>query len=132
MTVLLNRNFVPSEWVYRVSVFNPLKPKLVYILFKNSVRTSKRTPHFTITKINWLTLFKFNPLKTKLVYMLFKNSVRTSKRTPHFTITKINWLTLFKFKQHQPGRLPNGNVPRVFALRSGRLDELRLRSFMTL
>jgi hypothetical protein len=30
------------------------------MLFKNSVRTSKRTPHFTITKINWLTLFKFN------------------------------------------------------------------------
>jgi hypothetical protein len=33
----------------------PLKPKLVKIIFKNSVRTSKRTPHFTITKINWLT-----------------------------------------------------------------------------
>jgi hypothetical protein len=31
------------------------------MLFKNSVRTSKRTPHFTITTINWLTLFKFNP-----------------------------------------------------------------------
>jgi hypothetical protein len=29
--------------------------------------TSKRTPHFTITNINWLMLFKFNPLKTKLV-----------------------------------------------------------------
>jgi len=28
------------------------------MLFKNSVRTSKRTPHFTITTINWLTLFK--------------------------------------------------------------------------
>jgi hypothetical protein len=28
------------------------------MLFKNSVRTSKRTPHFTITEINWLTLFK--------------------------------------------------------------------------
>jgi len=28
------------------------------MLFKNSVRTSKRTPHLTITKINWLTLFK--------------------------------------------------------------------------
>jgi hypothetical protein len=26
--------------------------------FKYSVRTSKRTPHFTITKINWLMLFK--------------------------------------------------------------------------
>jgi hypothetical protein len=28
------------------------------MLFKNSVRTSKRTPHFPITEINWLTLFK--------------------------------------------------------------------------
>jgi hypothetical protein len=28
------------------------------MLFKNSVRTSKRTPHFTITKIDWLALFK--------------------------------------------------------------------------
>jgi hypothetical protein len=32
-------------------------PKLVQIL-KNSVRTAKKTLHFTITKINWLTLFK--------------------------------------------------------------------------
>jgi endonuclease V-like protein UPF0215 family len=38
--------------------FNPLKMKLVYILFKNPVRTSKRAPNFTITKINWLMLFK--------------------------------------------------------------------------
>jgi hypothetical protein len=37
---------------------NPLKKKLVCILFKNSVRTSKRTPTITITKINWLTPFK--------------------------------------------------------------------------
>jgi hypothetical protein len=28
------------------------------MLFKNPVLTSKRTSHFTITKINWLTLFK--------------------------------------------------------------------------
>jgi hypothetical protein len=28
------------------------------MLFKNPVRTSQRTPHFTITKINWLMLFK--------------------------------------------------------------------------
>jgi hypothetical protein len=28
------------------------------MLFKNPVRTSKRTPYFTITKINRLTLFK--------------------------------------------------------------------------
>jgi hypothetical protein len=31
--------------------------KLVQIIFKNSVRTAKKTQHFTITKINWLTLF---------------------------------------------------------------------------
>jgi hypothetical protein len=36
---------------------NPLKPKLVFVIFKNIVRTSKRTPHFTITKINLLMLF---------------------------------------------------------------------------
>jgi hypothetical protein len=28
------------------------------MLFKNSVCTSKRTPHFIITEINFLTLFK--------------------------------------------------------------------------
>jgi hypothetical protein len=28
------------------------------MLFKNSVRTSKRTPNFTITNIKWLMLFK--------------------------------------------------------------------------
>jgi hypothetical protein len=34
-----------------------VKPKLVSLPFKNSVRTSKRTLHFPITEINWLTLF---------------------------------------------------------------------------
>jgi hypothetical protein len=37
---------------------NPLEPKLVYIIFKTSVCTSKRTPHLTITNVNLLTLFK--------------------------------------------------------------------------
>jgi hypothetical protein len=44
-----------------------LKPKIVFVIVKNPVRTSERTPHLTITKINSLTLFKFNPLKPKLV-----------------------------------------------------------------
>jgi hypothetical protein len=35
-----------------------LKQKLVQMIFKNSVRTAKKTLHFTITKINWLTLFQ--------------------------------------------------------------------------
>jgi hypothetical protein len=43
------------------------------MLFKNPVRTSKRTPYFTITKINWLTLFKFKdrrPLNSPHVWSL--------------------------------------------------------------
>jgi hypothetical protein len=32
--------------------------KLQGHLFKHSARTAKKTQHFTITKINWLTLFK--------------------------------------------------------------------------
>jgi hypothetical protein len=40
------------------SDINPLKPKLTCIIFKHSARTAKKTPHFTVTKINWLTLFK--------------------------------------------------------------------------
>jgi hypothetical protein len=38
------------------------------MLFKNPVRTSKRTPHFTITKINWLTLFNFNICRAVLLW----------------------------------------------------------------
>jgi hypothetical protein len=31
---------------------------VIIILFNNSVRTAKKTLHFTITKINWFPLFK--------------------------------------------------------------------------
>jgi hypothetical protein len=31
---------------------------MLKIIFKNPVRTSKTTPYFTDTKINWLILFK--------------------------------------------------------------------------
>jgi hypothetical protein len=41
-----------------VTNIEPFDDEARLILFKNSVRTSKRTPNFTITKINWLTLFK--------------------------------------------------------------------------
>jgi hypothetical protein len=37
---------------------DPFKLKLVEIIFKNPVRTSKRTPHFSIRRISWLMLFK--------------------------------------------------------------------------
>jgi hypothetical protein len=41
-----------------MNCINSLKPKLVQIIFTDSVRTAKKTQHFTIKKINWLTLFK--------------------------------------------------------------------------
>jgi hypothetical protein len=37
---------------------NPLNPTIIYKIFKNSARTSKGTPHFTITMINSLMLFE--------------------------------------------------------------------------
>jgi hypothetical protein len=37
---------------------NPLKPKLVHIIFNNSVRTPEKTPVLTIKNVEWLTLFK--------------------------------------------------------------------------
>jgi hypothetical protein len=37
---------------------NPLNLKLIQMIFKNSARTAKKRQLFTITKINWLTLFK--------------------------------------------------------------------------
>jgi hypothetical protein len=42
----------------RWAVPTGLKPKLVQITFKDSDRTAKKTPHFTVTKINRLTVFK--------------------------------------------------------------------------
>jgi hypothetical protein len=51
------KKFLAFTWLGNMKI-NPFKMKLIYILFKNSVRTSKRTPNFTITKINWLMLFK--------------------------------------------------------------------------
>jgi hypothetical protein len=32
-----------------------LKPELAQAIFKNSVRTAEKTPHFAVTKINRLT-----------------------------------------------------------------------------
>jgi hypothetical protein len=40
------------------TTINPSKQTLVFVIFKNPVRTSKRTLHFTITRITWLILFK--------------------------------------------------------------------------
>jgi hypothetical protein len=48
----------------------PSEPNFVQIIFKNSARTSKRKPHFTITRIKWLTLFK------EMVAVYSKNRIK--------------------------------------------------------
>jgi hypothetical protein len=65
--------FLPL-WVFTSTIitklyltFNPLKSKLVQILFTNSVCTSKRTQPITITNINLLT-----PIK-KIIYVYTEN-----------------------------------------------------------
>jgi hypothetical protein len=45
-------------------------------MFQNSVRTAKKTQHFTGTKINWLTLFKeiiavYSENRTKDLYTFY-------------------------------------------------------------
>jgi hypothetical protein len=40
------------------------------MLFKNSVRTSKSTPHFTITNVNGLIMFK--EINRRLLWELYE------------------------------------------------------------
>jgi hypothetical protein len=40
------------------------------MIFINSVRTAKKTPHFTFTKINWLMLFK------EIIVVYFENHTK--------------------------------------------------------
>jgi hypothetical protein len=47
----LSDTFHSFPGILTLTHFNPLKPKIVKIIFKNSVRTSKRNLHLTITKI---------------------------------------------------------------------------------
>jgi hypothetical protein len=50
-----------------ISKLNPLKPKPIQIIFKHSVPTANKTPHFTIANINRLTLFK------KIIAVYYEN-----------------------------------------------------------
>jgi hypothetical protein len=63
------------------------------MLFKNPVRTSKRTPHFTITKINWLTLFKEIAAVYSESYMKFIDTVGYTRVTDCYSRWDM-WLPL--------------------------------------
>jgi hypothetical protein len=42
----------------KLSFNEPFKAETHLYIYKTSILTAKKTPHFTVTKINWLTLFK--------------------------------------------------------------------------
>jgi hypothetical protein len=81
------------------------------MLFKNSVRTSKRTPHFTITKINWLMLF--NTLKTKREReRVRKHSIRVEVKRKHLGESERGFMSEGE-KEHPVRRYP-GNARSSF------------------
>jgi hypothetical protein len=58
------------------------------MLFKNSVRTSKRTPNFTITKVNWLMLFK------EIIAVYSENDVKPVSSKCSITGSQSRWFIL--------------------------------------
>jgi hypothetical protein len=68
---------LPGGEVFSLSIVirdsKSLKTKLIYVIFKNSVRTSNKTQHVTITKIDCLILFQ------EIIDVLFLESSETVK-----------------------------------------------------
>jgi hypothetical protein len=60
--------------------FNPLKPKLISIIFKNSVRTSKKT--ILHCKGNWLMLFE------KIIPVYIENHTKPIKQNAKLLVVK--------------------------------------------
>lgn len=67
MTSLLFKNNKVIRLAKQKLMINTLKPKLVLIVIKDAVRSTKNTENFMITKSNWLKL------KTSL-YILYSNT----------------------------------------------------------
>jgi hypothetical protein len=57
LIIRIIRNHNIEDWLSAWILINHLKPKLVLIIFNYSIHTSKKTQHFTITKIKWLIVF---------------------------------------------------------------------------
>jgi hypothetical protein len=91
------------------------------MLFKNPVRTSKRTPHFTITKINWLTLFKFNSELLQSPYLCVQRQALTRIFLiqdcrvcwRHYLLLNVLYISLFS---HQNRRTQINTSPRLVYL----------------
>jgi hypothetical protein len=60
MTILLGLYYIYKVCFIKTDfhVINPLKPKLIKILVKDSVPMAEKTQHFSIAKIRWFMLFE--------------------------------------------------------------------------
>jgi hypothetical protein len=61
---------------------NTLMPKLVQIIFKNSVRTSKEARHFTTEEVQWLILLK------EIIVVHIDNHMKNVSKKCRITIVK--------------------------------------------
>jgi hypothetical protein len=71
------------------------------MLFKNLVRTSKRTPHITITEINWLMLFK------EIIAVYAESHTKRDYISSSFRLNKQRQITLFIFISGKASVLKN-------------------------
>jgi hypothetical protein len=53
------------------------------MIFRNPVRTAKKTPNFTVTKINRLTLFK------EIIAIYFENHIKTTNKNADLLTVKV-------------------------------------------
>jgi hypothetical protein len=77
------RRYNPEDSCLRSHLRENLKSYLVWIIFKNSVRTAKKTQLFTITKINLLTLFK------EIIAVYRENHTKQYKMQSHWLLKQV-------------------------------------------
>jgi hypothetical protein len=70
--LILIENDRYKDTITNLKTDKPFEAEICQIIFNNSARTSKKTPNFTIIKINWLMLFKkiiavYSKNRTKLI-----------------------------------------------------------------
>jgi hypothetical protein len=62
------------------------------MVFTNSVLTPRKTPHFTITEVNWLKLFK------EIIDVYTENCMKPVNKSAALAIVKADGIRLWKVK----------------------------------
>jgi hypothetical protein len=80
-----------DSWLHGKRHFNPLKPQLVWTIFKNSVRTAKKTQLFTITKDQLVNAMEITDVQTEnyMKPINTKCSYRFLKQVEHIVTTGL-------------------------------------------